>query len=78
MSKAKPPKPRRNQFHLVTPQRAATEHRNHRNHPLKGRGELVTPLARAVPYSVPTDRGSGFAALALRYAGPLRFMRTVQ
>jgi hypothetical protein len=71
MSKAKPPKPRRNQFDLVTPQHTADERRNHRNHPLKGRGELVSPLARGVALSAIGPRlRLRFAGASLRRAAP--------
>jgi hypothetical protein len=44
--------------------------------PPKGGGEFVSPLARAAARSVPTDRGTFSAPLALRYGGPLHLGRT--
>lgn len=47
-----------------------TIERNRETIPI-GEGAMVSPLARAIPHSEQADRGSVFAPLALRCAGPL-------
>lgn len=62
MSTPKPTVTDRNPRDLVTPNSTEKRHRNHRNHSLKGEGELVTPLARGSLLRSTRN----FAPLALR------------
>jgi hypothetical protein len=68
----KPSETYRNLFQLVSLQQAAKQHRNQRNHSLKGEAFWFRPsLARAAPSTVLAARVSGFAPLTLRFAWTL-------